>query len=138
MPGTGTCSNCGAPLNRDAPEGFCPACMLQGAIELRAASRLEVAGATGKRFGDYDLLEEIGRGGMGVVYRARQVSLGRIVAVKLILSGAHASQTSMRRFRVEAAAAAKLQHPNIVAIHEVGEEEGQPFFSMDYVAGRDL
>lgn len=138
MAAIGSCSECGAPLNHDAPEGFCPACMLQGAIELRAASRLDSPSSSGHRFGDYELLEEIGRGGMGVVYRARQLSLDRIVAVKLILSGAYAGEVSIRRFRAEAAAAAKLHHANIVAIHEVGEQDGQPFFSMDYVAGRDL
>ncbi len=75
---------------------------------------------------------------MGVVYRARQVSLNRIVAVKLLQFGALARDEFKRRFRLEAESAASLQHPNIVAIHEVGEIDGQPFFSMDYVAGPDL
>jgi tetratricopeptide (TPR) repeat protein len=92
----------------------------------------------GRRVGDYELLEEIGRGGMGVVYRARQVSLGRIVAVKMILGGALGPAADGRRLRNEAEAAARLQHPGIVAIHEVGEWEGQPFFSMDYVEGTTL
>jgi WD40 repeat protein len=83
-------------------------------------------------------LEKIGQGGMGVVYRARQVSLGRVVAVKLLPFGPFNRPEAIDRFRAEASAAAGLQHPNIVGIHEVGEHEGQPFFSMDYVEGQTL
>jgi WD40 repeat protein len=90
------------------------------------------------RFGDYELLEEIGRGGMGVVHRARQLSLGRIVAVKLLPFSATTNPDYVKRFRVEASAAASLQHPNIVAIHEVGVHQGQHYFAMDFVAGRNL
>jgi hypothetical protein len=89
-------------------------------------------------FGDYELIEEIARGGMGVVWRARQVSLNRTVAVKMILAGQFANEAEVKRFRVEAEAAANLQHPNIVAIHEIGEHEGQHYFSMDFIAGRNL
>jgi len=90
------------------------------------------------RFGDYELLEEIGQGGMGVVWKARQVSLNRTVAVKMIRAGPYASREFVHRFRMEASAAAVLQHPNIVAVHEVGVHQGQHFFSMDYVAGQNL
>ena len=89
-------------------------------------------------FGEYELLEEIARGGMGVVYRARQVRLNRIVALKMILAGQFASQQEVVRFRREAEAAANLRHPSIVAIHEIGEEQGQHYFSMDFVQGRNL
>jgi serine/threonine protein kinase len=89
-------------------------------------------------FGDYELLEEIGRGGQGVVYRAWQHSLGRHVAVKLIRNGEFASEEERRRFVTGARAAAKLDHANIVKIHEIGRQEGFHFFSMDYVQGSNL
>jgi tetratricopeptide (TPR) repeat protein/tRNA A-37 threonylcarbamoyl transferase component Bud32 len=92
----------------------------------------------GTLFGDYELLSPIAKGGMGVVYKARQRKLNRIVAVKMILSGHLAEPADIERFYAEAEAAAALSHPNIVAIHEIGEVQGQHFFSMDYIEGQSL
>ncbi|MBE7499473.1 MAG: protein kinase [Verrucomicrobiales bacterium] len=147
------CAKCGAPLGRGVFAGLCPVCMLEAGLPRDLdgepqAARADAAPGKGQgwspglsrqgRFGDYELLEEIGHGGMGVVYRARQVSLDREVAVKFLLLGTFSSGDVTERFRREAVTAGSLRHPNIVTIHEVGEIEGQPFFAMEYVRGSSL
>jgi eukaryotic-like serine/threonine-protein kinase len=144
MSTTRVCSECGSPISESARDGFCPRCLIGLALESEAAtitvpSPEDICTThTGRVFGNYDVLEQIGQGGMGVVYLARQRGLGRVVALKLMLAGSRATEAEIKRFHTEAKAAATLKHPNVVAIHEVGEHHGQQYFSMDYIEGRSL
>jgi hypothetical protein len=120
-----TASHVPAPAGRSEAETLAPAAVPGGATPPESVP-------------GYEVLSELGRGGMGVVYKARQVAADRVVALKMILHGGHAGEDALARFRTEAKAIARLQHPNIVQVYEVGEHDGLPFFSLEFCPGGSL
>ena len=106
--------------------------------ELRPSQSAQANGGPAVRIAGYEVLRELGRGGMGVVYQARHLRLDRVVALKMILAGGHAGEAELARFRTEAEAVARLQHPNIVQIFEVGEHADLPYFSLEFCGGGGL
>jgi eukaryotic-like serine/threonine-protein kinase len=126
------CQTCGSSLEFDMPSGFCPACLLNAVLETESTV------PAGTRIEDYELLNEIARGGMGIVYRAKQRAPSRIVALKMILPEHSNSSGAVNRFRAEAEAAASLDHESILPIYAVGESNGAPFYSMKFADGGTL
>jgi ABC-type phosphate/phosphonate transport system substrate-binding protein/tRNA A-37 threonylcarbamoyl transferase component Bud32 len=134
-----TCDICRTLIPTDAPLGQCPSCLIDGAQKFALGKEEELApfGELPRRFGDYELLRQIGCGGMGIVYEARQMRLNRRVALKMIRPDL-ASKKFLRRFVIEGEAAARLDHPNIIPIYEIKEDGTESFFSMELVEGETL
>ena len=139
-PETRICENCGSKILADEPQGFCSLCLFKAGLAYLLPDGNEdgAFNSAEMEFDDYEVLNEIGRGGQGVVYRARQKSLNRTVALKVIGVCRWATEAHLRRFRLEAETAASLNHPLIVPIHQIGEHRGYCYFSMDLVDGGQL
>lgn len=137
---SGTCLECGRESVPRGGLGVCASCAFRMALDMGQAPDWFESGpeGTSRTHGDYDLLEEIGRGGAGVVFRARQRSLNREVALKVLYAGPFADASGKDRLLAEARVVARLRHPNIVGVHEAGELDGQPYFAMEWVQGRSL
>lgn len=139
------CPACDRPIEPFAPEGLCMACLLDAGFE-EDRSKISHAQAPGPHppvsgphyFGDYELMREAGRGGMGVVFEARQFGTNRVLALKLLAAGVTATREAVQRFFTEAQAVARLEHSHIVSIHEVGAHEGQYFLAMRFLPGGTL
>ncbi|MBL9167166.1 MAG: protein kinase [Verrucomicrobiales bacterium] len=136
------CLECQAPVCASSPVALCGGCLLrlgqEGEEELLSSQPTRHSTSLPRRFGDYELLEQIGVGGMGIVYRARHLPLHRLVALKMLHSNGAIAPSALTRFKIEAEAAAMLEHPHIVSTYDAGEVDGQPYLSMRLIEGSSL
>jgi serine/threonine protein kinase len=138
MESSRSCRHCGNGIASDAPFGHCPQCLIEEGFLAPKAPEPPKPRLLPRQFGDFELGEQIGRGGMGVVYKAWETSLDRWVAMKMVQDSYLASPVAVRRFLIEAEAAARLEHPNIVRIYQIDEVDGQHFFTMRLIEGEGL
>src|SRR5262245_51432385 len=138
------CGRCRSRLESSGSRDYCLRCALDSVLQDTedgwpdlSPTRFDASSCL-RRFGDYELLSEVARGGMGVVYRARHITLNREVALKMVLFGRFADSETLQRFHSEARTGAQLKHPHIVTIHDLGALDGQPWFTMDLIDGPNL